>query len=107
MWWNAWWSHEKLAIGGKESEPEKPTEPTKKTPTAFDVKECDEKLDFHFRKQEIHEENKAKVFIVIVGQCTLVMKNKVMSCKDHKKMEEEDNVVELLKAIKKLCYQES
>ena len=97
----------KLVIEGIEAEPDKPVKPTKKTPTAFDIKEYDKRLDFYFRKQEKYEENKAKVFIVIMGQCTLVMKNKVMSCKDYKKMEEEDDVVELLKIIKTLCYQES
>ena len=47
---------------------------------------------------------KAKVFVIIKGQCSLTMKNKVKSMKGYKDWEKDDNVVKLLNALKDLSF---
>ena len=42
--------------------------------------------------------------MIIKGQCTLMMKNKVKSMKDYKKTEKNNNVVALLKCLKGLAF---
>lgn len=51
-----------------------------------------------------YKRDKARVFRTIMTQCTTAMKNKVEGLSDYKKMETDDDVVSLLKAMKELVY---
>ena len=75
-----------------------PVEPT------HEVNQCEEELKRHCSKQDKCKEHKAKVFVVIEGQCSPSMKNKIEADKDHKDWRLTDDVVSLLTKIKKsLC----
>ena len=44
------------------------------------------------------------MFVIIKGQCSLMMKNKVESMTDYKKWEEDDDVIGLLNGLKELSF---
>jgi hypothetical protein len=51
-----------------------------------------------------YKEHKAKVFVIIKGQCSLTMKNKVESKTNYKKWEKDDDVIGLLSGFKELLF---
>ena len=57
-------------------------------------------------KTEEYDDYKAKVFLLILGQCTLNMRQKIEEDdkEESKKMEEDYDVIALMKPIKKLSY---
>ena len=55
-------------------------------------------------KNDQYKENKSKVFVIIKGQCSLTMKNRIEAMKGCKKIEEEDDVIESLKWLKDLSF---
>jgi hypothetical protein len=64
----------------KESEPKEPVMPDKeevKSPLA--MKKYETELKQYYFKKKRYEEHKAKIFVIVKGQCTLNMKNKVES----------------------------
>jgi hypothetical protein len=67
-----------------------------------------EKFRMLFKMKEEKEENykkeKGKVFRIIVGQCTNVMRNKIEGLSEFKKMEMSDDVIGLLKKLKGFAY---
>ena len=50
----------------------------------------------YHKKLDEFEEYKAKVFLIIKGQCTLTMKNKIESMTDYETIEKDDVVIKLL-----------
>jgi hypothetical protein len=58
-------------------------------------------LKQHYFKKERYEEHKAKIFVIVKGQCTLNMKNKVESLKGE---EANDDVIKLLNGLKELTF---
>jgi hypothetical protein len=61
-------------------------------------------LSRYYDKMDKHKEHKAKVFMIIKGQYSLMMKNKVESMTNYKKWEEDDTMVELLNGLKELSF---
>jgi hypothetical protein len=57
--------------------------------------------NFHREKKEFHE-NKAKVFVIILGQCTRNMKSKLENELGYATLETADDVVGLLRQLKRL-----
>jgi hypothetical protein len=53
-------------------------------------------LKQYYFKKERYEEHKAKIFVIVKGQCTLNMKNKVESLKGCDSIEANDDVIKLL-----------
>ena len=51
-----------------------------------------------------YKQNKAKVFGIIMGRCHAAMRNKIESLPDYEQMEQDDDVIELLKKMKELAY---
>jgi hypothetical protein len=51
-----------------------------------------------------NEEHKAKIFVIVKGQCTLNMKNKVESLKGYDLREANGDVIKLLKGLKELTF---
>ena len=55
-------------------------------------------------EEKQYKEDKARVFWLIIGQCTTTMQNKVEASKDYDKLEGSDNVAGLLELIRGLVY---
>ena len=51
-------------------------------------------------EMKLYKKNKAKIFIAIKGQCSLAMKTKIESNKEYETIEEQDDVIKLMKLIK-------
>ena len=51
-----------------------------------------------------YKDAKAKTFIIVMGQCSLMMKNKVESHKDFEDIQDRDDIKELMKIIKDFSY---
>ena len=87
----------------KESTPVEPKQPSGKI-SDVEMKKYEKELSRYYTKYDEYVEYKAKVFVIIKGQCTLTMKNKVESLKDYEKIEEDDDVIRLLKGLKQLAF---
>lgn len=87
-----------------EKKPEEPEAPDDEEMTEARMKKYEKAMDRYYKKIDQYEEYKAKVFVIILGQCTLSMKNKIESLKEFEKLEEEDDVIGLLSVIKSLAY---
>ncbi len=92
-----------LVKNSKESPPEEPKQPEGKVPDV-EMKQYEKKLSRYYAKLDEYMEYKAKVFVIIKGQCTLTMKNKVEGMKDYDKIEEDDDVISLLKCLKDFAF---
>jgi len=68
--------------------------------STFVMEKYKKELSWYYDKLNKYREQKAKVFTIIKGQCSLAMKNKVKSMANYKTWEWSDNVIELLKMIK-------
>lgn len=89
----------------EKSTPQGPKQPAALTTgkvNPFEMEKCKKKLSRCCEKLDKCNDHKTKVFVVLKGQCTLTMKNKVESSKEHKTMESNDDVVALLKTIEEL-----
>jgi transcriptional regulator with AAA-type ATPase domain len=91
-----------LVKNQKESEPKEPEMPDKKEEanSPFVMKKYETELKQYYFKKERYEE-KAKIFVIVKGQCTLNMKNKVESLKGYDSIEANDDVIKLLNGLKK------
>ena len=61
-------------------------------------------LKIYYDEMKLHKRNKAKIFIKIKGQCSLAMKPKIERNEEYKTMEEQDDVMKLMKLIKSLSH---
>ena len=83
---------------------EEPTAPTGKTISQIEMKKCEIELKKHCDKAEKCDENKAKVFVIVEGQCMLAMKNKVESVQKHEEWESDNDAVNSSKGLKDLSH---
>jgi hypothetical protein len=68
----------------KENEPKERIMPDKEeAKLPFVMKKYETELKQYYFKKERYEEHKAKIFVIVKGQCTLDMKNKVESLQGH------------------------
>jgi hypothetical protein len=86
---------------GVEPEFEEPEDPGK-TATKAQLQRYDILLKKVLAKEEKYKVEKAKLFRLIIGQCSQAMRNKVEAMPDYKKLEKEVNFVELLKRMKEI-----
>jgi hypothetical protein len=70
----------------------------------FVMKKCETELKQYNFKKERYKEHKAKIFVIVKGQCTLNMKNKVEGLKGYDSIEASDDVIKLLKGLKELTF---
>ena len=82
----------------------KPTYPT--GDTANDEKKAvwNKEYDQYMKKMDIYEEQKAQVFVVIIGRCTTAMLNRIEKLGTYEDLEKDHNVVGLLKVIKQQIF---
>ena len=78
-----------------------PTDPEGKE-TTHKIKKHEKDLAQHYKKIDKRNECKAKVFLVVKGQCNLSVKNKLEAMEKHSELEQNDDAVGLLKMIKEL-----
>jgi hypothetical protein len=90
--------------GGKEVELEEPEPLTSRKPTQIEVKRYEVLCNRHFAKVEEYEREKTKLFILIMGQCSPTLRDKLESMAEFPKLEEGDNFIRLLQLIHKLVY---
>jgi DNA-directed RNA polymerase alpha subunit len=61
-------------------------------------------LKQYYCKKERYKKYKAKIFVIVKGQCNLNMKNKAESLKGYDSIEASDDVVKLLNGLKELTF---
>jgi hypothetical protein len=94
-----------LVKNQKENEPKEPVIPDKeeaKSPFVMQKNETELK-QYHFKKER-YEVRKAKIFVIMKGQCTLNTKNKVESLQGYDLIEADDDVIKLLNGLKELTF---
>jgi uncharacterized protein YifE (UPF0438 family) len=91
---------------GKDNPPTEPKEPPKpdKDAVSFAIKKFERLWSHYLHKLDKYHEDKAKVFFINLGQMTPTMKNKVESLANYKDLEDNDDVVGLLSAMKDLAF---
>jgi hypothetical protein len=94
-----------LVKNPKEHEFKEPVMPDKEeAKPPFVMKKYETELKQYYFKKERYEEHKAKIFVIVKGQCTLNMKNKVESLQGYDWIEANDNVIKLLNGLKELTF---
>jgi hypothetical protein len=96
-----------LVKNQKENAPKEPVMPDKEeAKSPFVLKKYETELkQYYFKKEGYDEEHKAKIFVIVKGQCTLnTMKNKVESLKDYDLIEASGDVIKLLNGLKELTF---
>jgi hypothetical protein len=68
----------------------------------FVMKKYKTELKQYYFKKEIYEEHKAKIFVIVKGQCTLNMKTKMESLQGYDSIEANDDFIKLLNGLKEL-----
>ena len=69
------------------------------------IEEWKTKLSRYYKKEDKYTEDKAKVFVIIMGQCTMAVKNKVEANTAYADIETNYDVVELLRIIKEIAFE--
>ena len=93
-----------LVMHLKECAPKEPVYPTGNTITERDKAVWGKQYDLYLKKQEQYDDYKAKVFTIVLGQCTKAMKNKVEGTTGFEVLAEAYDVVKLLTLIKSIAY---
>ena len=70
----------------------------------LDIEEWKTKLNCYYKKLDKYEEDKARVYVIIKGQCTTVVKNKVEAHSEYHQTEQDYNVIALLHIIKEITF---
>jgi len=84
--------------------PEKPNRVDKDADPIV-IKEWEKDYDRYLKKLDLYEDHKSKVFIIIKGQCSLAVRNKVEALTTYSEIEEKFDVVELLDSIRIVTYE--
>jgi hypothetical protein len=89
----------------KENEPKEPVMPDEEeAKSPFVMKKYKTELNQYYFKKERYEEHKAKISVIVKGQCTLNMKNKVESLQGYDLIKANDGVIKLLNGLKELMF---
>jgi hypothetical protein len=90
-----------LVKNQKENEPKEPVMSDKEEATSpFVIKKYETELEQYYVKKERYKEHKVKIFVIMTGQRTLNMKNKVESPKGYDSIKANDDVIKLLNGLK-------
>jgi hypothetical protein len=95
-----------LVKNQEENEPKEPVMPDKEeAKLTFVMKKYETELKQYYFKKERYEEHKAKIFVIVKGQCTLNMKNKVESLQGYDLIEAyNDDFIKLFNGLKELTF---
>jgi hypothetical protein len=70
----------------------------------FVMKKYETELKQYCYKKARYKEHKGKIFVIVKGQCTLNMKNKVESLQGYNLIQANDDVIRLLNGLKELMF---
>ena len=56
------------------------------------------------KEEKSYNDNKAKVFIIVYGRCSKAMRNRIEKLETFEEMEEQNDVIQLLQAIKQQIF---
>ncbi len=73
-------------------------------PVPPEWREYDKRLDNYLKRLDNFEDDKGTTFVIIMGQCTLMMRNKVEGSDSCDDIEDTNDIVGLLKLIRDLAY---
>ena len=98
-----------LVLRMKENPPAPPaipetTPPKKSEPIPADWRRYDKATEHHLKLMEEYHVDKGKTFIIVLAQCSTLMKHKIEGTDTHEKMEDTDDVVGLLTLIQNLSH---
>ena len=94
-----------LVLHLKEGAPVEPVYPDTTSATEKDKAVWSKLYDRYLKRLEVYDDYKAKVFTIIMGQCTKAMKNTVEGTVGFDKVEADHDVVGLLKTLKGIAYE--
>ena len=94
-------------VTGKDNPPKEPEAlPASVKKDSHESRKWDKDYDHYLRQKDIYELNKGKVFVIIKGQCTLAVKNKLNSLgAEYAQLEQDIDVIGLLKAIRNIALE--
>lgn len=73
-------------------------------PSRIEEMKWGKQYDLYLKKKDKYEEQKAKVFSIVVGQCETSMKNRIESQAGYATAEKDRDVIALLKMIKDIAF---
>jgi Zinc knuckle len=91
-----------LVKRGKEMTFTEPEDPT--SSKVISMEKYKAELNLYHKDKKLYKENKSKVFLVILGQCTQVVKSKLENDEEFEKLEIDDDVVGLLGMLKQMAF---
>jgi len=98
----------RLLVKGIDVKPEEPVAPRKAAvddDLTFARDKYKMEMNRYLKKLDEYNENKAKVFVIIRGQCTLTMRSHLDNLKEiYPQLEKDDDVIGLLKLLKELSF---
>ena len=94
----------KLVVSSKETIITKPAYPTGNEVTEEKKAIWGKEYDLYIKQNTKYDQDKAKTYEVIWGRCTKAMKNRIEKLGSYESIEENNSVIELLKAIKKQVF---
>ena len=92
----------KLVLQLEETRPEEPEYPVDQSDKNKAI--WSKKYDLYLKKEERYEDQKGKVFTIIMGQCNKPMKNRVEGASDYDDAEKKRDVLVLLRLIKDIAF---
>ena len=93
-----------LIISGVETTLTKPTYPSGDEVTEEAKAIWSKEYDLYLKDKKSYEENKGKAFIIVFGRCTKAMRNRIEKLGTFEDIERDNDVIELLKAIKQQVF---
>ena len=94
----------KLVMHWVEKKPKEPDYPDSAKPSEKDKAVWNKKHDLYLKQQERHDDHRAKVFVTIIGRCSKAVRNRVESADAYSTVDDNNDVVELLKLIKSVAF---
>ena len=90
-----------LVLKGQETVPQEPEYPT--TTNDKDKAIWSKKYDQYLKQEQRYKDYKAKVFTIVMGQCDKPMQNQVETASEYEAAEKDNDVVIVLKVIKRIA----
>jgi hypothetical protein len=78
--------------------------PPKKDTTPGLLEKYKAELNVYHKAKKEYTDHTSKVFVIILGQCSHSVKNKLMNQKEYATLEDDDDVVGLLKMLKSMAF---
>ena len=94
----------RLVVSNTEATITKPVYPSGNTATDESKAVWSKEYDQYMKQTNKYEEDKAKVFVIVIGRCTKAMKNRIEKLDTFEEMELKNDVIKLVAAIKQQIF---